>query len=233
MRQPITIVTIAAVLVLGACARDENASSNVTFSSATPPSSPGSAPDLAPSAAPSTTVSSTNAARSVSGSDAVAIEISTEPRIELVTDGVRQTLLSELRDSGKRKYYDETRTQVAEVKFSESGFKVRTADGKLLWKVKISDEKIRVSDNEENLSPWVLKTGYPDKAKILDPSETELGEVRFARGSGPGRIRGTAGEELWTVDGSERPASWGVLLIDRIPRVHQTIIIAELLARGR
>jgi len=46
---------------------------------------------------------------------------------------------------------------VCEVKPGDAGFKLRTTDGKLLWKVKLADDKIKVSDNEENANPYSIK----------------------------------------------------------------------------
>src|SRR5436190_18940894 len=51
----------------------------------------------------------------------------------------------------KRKY------ESLEVKFGGEGFKVRTLDGKLLWKVKVTPDKIKVSNNEQNNNPFELK----------------------------------------------------------------------------
>ena len=36
--------------------------------------------------------------------------------------------------------------------------KVRTPDGKLRWKVKLGDAKIKIADNEENKNPFEVKT---------------------------------------------------------------------------
>ena len=58
----------------------------------------------------------------------------------------------------KRKYFYEAGNQIAEVKTKDAdGFKVRTADGKLLWKIKIAADKIKISDNEENQNPFEIK----------------------------------------------------------------------------
>jgi hypothetical protein len=223
-------LTVALVIVpLASCSKGEDASSQVSFSSAAPPAAP---PAAAPAATPAAQPSATGAAiaRSATGTEVVSIGAS---RIEIVSGGSTTTLAIEAKETGKRKYYDGRGSQLAEVKASDTGFKVRTPGGALLWKVRLYDDKIKVSDNEENLSAWVLKTGYPDKAKILDPSEAEIGDVRFASAPDPIRVRTTSGSDAWTVEGGRASAAWGVLMMERVPAAHRAIIVTELLARGR
>src|SRR5215212_4754859 len=90
-----------------------------------------------------------------------------------------QKLHGEQRDTGKRKYTVDGSVVKYEVKPNdEGGFKLRTADGKLLWKVKVTPEKIKISDNEENNNPFELKVRDGDRVKVVAPGEKELGNVR-------------------------------------------------------
>lgn len=121
---------------------------------------------------------------------------------------------------------------LCEVKPGENGFKLRTSDGKLLWKVKIDTDKIKVSDNEENQNPWSLKTKYDDKAKVVDASDKEIAEVRFYPDKT--KVKGAAGAELFECSSPRRrTASFGVLALERIPEEHRAILMAEILARRR
>lgn len=121
---------------------------------------------------------------------------------------------------------------VCEVKPGDAGFKLRTTDGKLLWKVKLAEDKIKVSDNEENANPYSIKTKYPDKAKVVDASEKELAEVRF--GPDKTKVKGADGAELWVTESPRRrSASFGVLVLEKIPEEHRAILMAEILARRR
>lgn len=121
---------------------------------------------------------------------------------------------------------------ICEVKPGDAGFKLRTTDGKLLWKVKLAEDKIKVSDNEENANPYSIKTKYPDKAKVVDASEKELAEVRF--GPDKTKVKGADGAELWECRSPRRrTASFGVLVLDGIPEEHRAILMAEILARRR
>lgn len=122
--------------------------------------------------------------------------------------------------------------QFLEVKAGDGGFKLRTTDGKLLWKVKIAEDKIKVSDNEENANPWSLKTKYEDKVKVVDAAEKDVAEVRFYPDKT--KVRSAAGAELWEcASPRRRSAAFGVLALDRIPEEHRAILMAEILARRR
>jgi hypothetical protein len=121
---------------------------------------------------------------------------------------------------------------VCEVKPGDAGFKLRTTDGKLLWKVKLADDKIKVSDNEENANPYSIKLKYPDKAKVVDAAEKELAEVRF--GPDKTKVKGADGAELWECRSPRRrTASFGVLVLEKVPEEHRAILMAEILARRR
>ena len=125
-------------------------------------------------------------------------------RVEVAYSGGK--LVGEPRESGKRKYRRDSGPVIYEVKPNENGFKLRTPDGKLRWKVKISPEKIKISDNEENQNPFELKRRDNGELKVVAPGEREIG-----------RITGTAAQ--------------GVMLIDSIPEVERYILMAELMAR--
>ena len=133
----------------------------------------------------------------------------------------------------KRKYRRSSGgPQFLEVKAGDGGFKLRTTDGKLLWKVKIAEDKIKVSDNEENANPWSLKTKYEDKVKVVDAAEKEVAEVRFYPDKT--KVKSAAGAELWEcASPRRRSAAFGVLALDRIPEEHRAILMAEILARRR
>ncbi|MBK9966431.1 MAG: hypothetical protein IPP07_16675 [Holophagales bacterium] len=133
----------------------------------------------------------------------------------------------------KRKYRRASGgAELCEVKPGENGFKLRTSDGKLLWKVKLDADKIKVSDNEENQNPWSLKTKYEDKVKVVDASDKEIAEVRFYPDKT--KVKSVAGIELFECSSPRRrTASFGVLALDRIPEEHRAILMAEILARRR
>ena len=117
----------------------------------------------------------------------------------------------------KRKY------ESLEVKLGDDGFKVRTLDAKLLWKVKISADKIKVSNNEENKDPFELKI-KDAKVKVYAPGERLLGEVR---------VRGDHVEigDRFRAAGTRANAFYGVALLDAVPAPQRAVILAELAVR--
>jgi hypothetical protein len=117
----------------------------------------------------------------------------------------------------KRKY------ESVEVKFSGEGFKVRTLDGKLLWKVKITPEKIKVGNNEENNNPFELKI-KDGKVKVYAPGERLLGEVR---------VRGDHVDigGKYIAAGTRPDAFYGVVMLDAVPTPQRAVIFAELAVR--
>lgn len=120
----------------------------------------------------------------------------------------------------------------AEVKSSENGFKLRTPDAKLIWKIKFDAEKIKISDNEENANAFELKL-KDEKTKVVDPSGKELGEVKFQADKGKVKVRDAADAERFSAEATQPSAAYGVLLLSTIPEPQRLIIFAEILASKR
>ncbi len=132
----------------------------------------------------------------------------------------------------KRKWRRADGSAFAEVKAKgDDDFKLRTPDGALTWKVKLSGDKIKISDNEENQNPFVLKLGYEDKAKILAQDESEIGAVKFY--GDKTKVKIGADVELFSIDTQRRSAAWGVLAMEGITEPHRAIIAAEIIARHK
>ncbi len=143
-----------------------------------------------------------------------------------------QKLRGETRDSGKRKYTVDGGAVSYEIKPNEEGgFKLRTADGKLLWKVKVSEDKIKISNNEENQNPFELKGREGGRVKVVGPGEKELGNVRFD--GSKIEVENAAGQKQFEVAATAPAGAYGVLLLDAIPQQERAILVAELLSRGR
>ncbi|MEP6939880.1 MAG: hypothetical protein ABI846_08950 [Rudaea sp.] len=131
-----------------------------------------------------------------------------------------------------KRYYHRGKGGAAfvEVKSDADGFKLRTPDSKLLWKIKLGADKIKVSDNEQNANAWEIKTGHPDKAKIVDGAGKEVGEVKFAAKI---KLKDAAGGERFVVESGAKSAAYGALLLTNVPEEYRPVIVAELLVRGR
>lgn len=225
-----TILRTAALLTLVACSRgEESPAPNVEFSSA---------PAANPAAPPATTTAATAPAASgaialVSADGTKTVTIATDgSHVEVsITGGPRY--IGEA-DGEKRRYRDAaTGAAFVEVKSGDNkGFKVRTTDSKLLWKVKVDTDKIKVSDNEENKQPWVLKTKYDDKAKVLSPAEQEIGSVKYYRDTGKLKVKNEAEDDVWSSESGRMSPAFGVTLMEGVPEQYRLIVMAELIARG-
>src|SRR6266849_3436943 len=105
----------------------------------------------------------------------------------------------------------------------------RTADGKLLWKIKKSEDKVKISDNEENRNPYELKF-KEDKIKVYAPVDRLLGEVKYYGDNQRVEVKDAEGHEVYRARAVKVEPSFGVALLDRIPARERAIIMAELAA---
>jgi hypothetical protein len=161
----------------------------------------------------------------------VEIKNGTQTKIEIGPEGSTQILRGEMRTNGKRKYEMEGGKVIAEVKADEDAFKLRTIDGKLLWKVKLAPDKIKISDNEENQNPYELKM-RDDDVKV-EENDAEIGKVNFYSDRARVKVKDAGGKEMFESNTDQRSVAFGVLLMSRIPDTERYIIMAELLSRGR
>jgi hypothetical protein len=131
----------------------------------------------------------------------------------------------------KRKYAVKSGDIIAEVKYKDDAFKVRKPDGTLLWKIKLYDDKVKISNNEENLNPYEIKlSDTPDKAKLKKNEET-LGEIKLK--SADKQVEFTLGAKSYYVESDKLSLAYGALLIEEIPEHIRYIIAAELMAKGK
>ena len=220
------ILRSAVLLSLVACSRGkEPAAPNVEFSSAPAAKPPAAATTAAAAASGAVTLVSADGTKTITVmADGGRVEVS-------ISGGARY--IGEA-DGDKRRYRDAaTGAAFVEVKSGDNNsFKVRTPDSKLLWKVKVATDKIKVSDNEENKAPWVLKTKYEDKAKVLSPAEQEIGEVKYYRDSGKAKVKNESGDELFASESGRMSPAFGVAIMSGVPEQYRLIVMAELIARG-
>lgn len=134
-----------------------------------------------------------------------------------------RNITGRLSKNEKTKYYNESGDVIAEVKYKETGFKLRKPDGTLLWKIKVKENKVKVSDNAENQNPYEIKKkegGY--KVKRM---EQEYGKVTFD--GNHVKVKSKSG--TYKLESNIDSYAYGVLSIDEIPAEHRMIIVAELL----
>lgn len=127
--------------------------------------------------------------------------------------------------SGKRKYYTAENQFRYAVKYKKNAFKLRDKNEELLWKVKLYENKIKVSNSEEMENAFevrwsknklkVKRNGEELAAKKLQASEEVLDLGAF----------------IITNFGSSLAS--GILLIDEIPDEEKFLICAELLMMNK
>jgi hypothetical protein len=132
--------------------------------------------------------------------------------------------------SGKRRYETGGKL-VASVKSGDGKFKLKDEAGKLLWKVKLKPDKIKISDNEEGDNAYSIKP--KDGGFKVKRGDTELGKVKFYAGEGRIKVKNAAGDEVYRGKADKASAAWAVLLLSDVPEAQRYIIMAELGARGR
>lgn len=214
---PRLAILLSSALV--ACAQSENVPT--TQAAAQPRTANTVVPALAPSVGAVTV-------RVFGGAEALVIQPAADGSISLdFTEGGKKTrLVGKMSDPVKRKYRAGD-TVVFETKWDDDGFKLRTPSGSLLYKVKMKDDKIKVSDNEENANPFELKSREGDRIKVMGPGEKELGNVRATV------VEDASGKKLFEVSGRAGSAGYGLLLLDKIEAAQRYIILSELFAKGK
>jgi hypothetical protein len=148
-------------------------------------------------------------------------------------------LVGDVRHPGKRKYRLQSGEPVAEVKSREEaatgddrGFKIKSPDGKLLWKVKIGADKIKLAVNDEGSNGWEVSLKHADKVKVTDPAGHEAGSVRYHAGSTRVEIRDATDHEVYSASTDLRSSLFAILLMKDVAPRDKQILMAELLARG-
>ena len=156
--------------------------------------------------------------------------------IEVNLDGQAFVMKARMNKPGVRKYKElvgaDEKTLIAEVKIKDKGFKLVDENDKLLWKVKISGDKVKISDNEENKNPYVLKKSE-DKVKVKDKNEKEIARVKFYPENGKLKLKDNSGKELYiSKNYTKLSGAIGVLAITEIPAKLRAVIAAELVKQN-
>lgn len=141
-----------------------------------------------------------------------------------------RVLRGQLRDDGKRAYAQVGGAALGEVKPGDEGFKLKSPDSRLLWKVKLKDGKVKISDNEENARPVVVKVreGFLE----VENDGVPAGSVRFDAATGLARVLDATGAEVGVVKARGLSAGWALLLVPRVPEAERCVLQLELLSRG-
>lgn len=173
------------------------------------------------------------------GSEALVIKrYADHDKIELNFSGT-QSIFKGRTDVKERVKYKESsadgseKTLVAEVKLKDDSFKLVDANEALIWKVKINDGKVKISDNEDGNNSCEIKVKSADKGEIRDQAGNEIGNVRFYADNGKLKVKDAAGKEILVTKDSAFSCAPGVILFNHIPLQHRVIIISEIMRMGK
>ncbi|SFJ39925.1 hypothetical protein [Olleya namhaensis] len=137
---------------------------------------------------------------------------------------------SKMTKADKKKYYNNNNTVVYEIKYKSDGFKLRTAASDLIWKVKLYDNKVKISDNEENLNPYEIKMTDTYKAKLVK-DDVALARTTYDLNAKQQSIASENDAQPEFFETSYSPS----LLLTKIPGIaldQKDILIEELKSKG-
>lgn len=121
----------------------------------------------------------------------------------------------------KRKYFANG-TLTYEIKLKDDTYKLRDASSKLLWKVKTYPDKIKISDNEENLNPYEVKMNNGSIEVSKDEKVVNTVKVDGDKIS----VNGTP---TFTLSKASNSFALGILSIDQIPMEQRILLLTEFL----
>lgn len=156
--------------------------------------------------------------------------------IEVNLDGNVFVMKARSNKPGSRKYKEATGAEekllIAEVKTKGSTFKLVDENDRLLWKIKISGGKVKISDNEENNNAFVLKKDG-DKVKVKDRAEKEIARVKYYPDNGKLKLKDAADNELYiSKEYNKLSGAIGVMALKEIPAKLRAVIASELVKKG-
>lgn len=173
------------------------------------------------------------------GSEAIVIKrYADHDKIEIKLEGVEAVFKGRSGAENRRKYKEaadgsEEKALVAEVKLQSDSFKLVDEAEKLLWKVRIKDGKIKISDNEEGDNSCEIKSKSDDKHEIRNAAGEEIGNVKYYADNGKLKVKNANNQEILVSKDLKSSAAPGVILFSQIPVKHRAIIISELIRMGK
>lgn len=116
---------------------------------------------------------------------------------------------------------------------SENGkYKIYGPRGALLLKVKVTPDKIKILQKEEDPEPWSIKSKKPSGDMEVKRNETELGKVAFHQEKALIKVKDATGSEVCSMTSASMTASAAVCLMGGLPEESAVILFALLNAIG-
>lgn len=188
----------------------------------------GGAPDTIPASnsTSSTPVKKSNSSYYInSGTNEGLAELIMEGS-NIIVRGAAGDLFGELKGD-KRKYYTQSNEFRNAVKFKEGSFKLRDENEELLWKVKLYDDKIKISNSEEMTNSYSIRFSDSNKLKVKQ-EDNEIASLRMVSDDPFVKVG-----DKYVVRNFNQSLALGVLLIDEIKEDHKFLLAAEILKMGR
>ena len=125
----------------------------------------------------------------------------------------------------KSKYRNENNQNVYEIKYDDDGFKLRTDQGKLLWKLKYKTGKIKIAPNEEMTDPFEIK---PDgNTAVISKNNSTVVSVNLGEGTIPVIIK--TGSRTLMISGPKKNPVLSLMALKDIPDDQKMVLITEVL----
>ncbi|MEM9340370.1 MAG: hypothetical protein AAGA66_16665 [Bacteroidota bacterium] len=132
-----------------------------------------------------------------------------------------------LKTTEKRKYYDANDGLAYVIKYGEASFKLKDENDQLRWKVKLTDEYIKIANNEEMENTYRISRSSKGKIKVKQ-HDKELAVIPFV----PNNHSIEIGKQYHLINFGHSLAI-GVMMLEDMPLSERFLLVAELLRLGK
>ncbi len=118
------------------------------------------------------------------------------------------------------------------MKQKENKYKLRSPEGRVLLKVKVESQKIRIYLNEDDLNSWSLK---PDDDRIrfkVRKGEKTIGKIKFYPEKNKIKVKNGNGEECCRMKADRLRAAAVVCLMDELSETEKLLLFSMLCIAG-
>lgn len=139
--------------------------------------------------------------------------------------------LSGRKENDKRKYRFGDEEQIAcVVTYKPERIKIKSPDGRLLWKIKLKEGKVDVLRQEEGNADFTFKF-KGEKVKVRTGEKT-LGKVKLYPEEKKIKIKDAAENTRFKINAETLSAGYGALLLDDVSPEEQLVMVAEIMSAG-
>lgn len=154
-----------------------------------------------------------------------------QPSVSLPTEGKRRLLRRRQTRDGYRWLERGKKEALALVRSTDNGFTVRTGADELLWRVRVSDEALLITDKTSGSFPFELRLSEGGNSRVTADGAA-LGEVFFKPRRQSVSVTNAAGELAWKIPrGAPPSAAFGCLLLPGDDGEVRYVLLMELLLR--